>query len=305
MFRPGSRLAFVVSVAFMANATSAHAQVAPRPPAAKAPKADLIARGAQLFEDQQYEESIQVLGAALLLPQNSRAEKVEIYRLLALDYITLNRSDESESAVRALLSIDPEYAIPATESPRFRDFFAGARSRWESEGRPGLVVEAKVETPVTLRHASPVEATPDEPIALRARIVDPGSRFKALYVHYRTGTRGSFAEFEATRRGDLVTMTIPASAVHGPLVEYYLEGVGKDGLPVFARGDATAPLRIAVKDARKPWVLPVAIGGGVLGAAAILGGLALAGVFSSAPSANNPGSNTPGGTSRVVVSITE
>ena len=62
---------------------------------------DLIAKGQQLFEDQQYEDSVQTLSAALLRPNNTKDQKVEIYRLLALNYITLGRKDEADNAVRA------------------------------------------------------------------------------------------------------------------------------------------------------------------------------------------------------------
>ena len=86
--------------------------------AGKAPAApqDLIQRGRALFEDQQYEESIQSLSAALVRPINTKAQKLEIYRLLALNYITLNRKDEAESAVRGLLAQQPTYTLPSSES---------------------------------------------------------------------------------------------------------------------------------------------------------------------------------------------
>src|SRR5262245_24451244 len=100
---------------------------------------DLIARGRSLFEDQQYEESIQTLSAAILRPNLAKEQKIEILRLMALNYITLNRKDEAESAVRGLLATEPSYELPKNESPRFRDFFATARKKWEDEGRPGVV----------------------------------------------------------------------------------------------------------------------------------------------------------------------
>src|SRR4051794_28391430 len=92
-------------------------------PAVPARTQDLVGRGLSQFEDQQYEESVQTLSAALVRPSNTKAQKIEIYRILALDFITLNHKDEAESAVRGLLAIDPLYALPASESPRFRDFF--------------------------------------------------------------------------------------------------------------------------------------------------------------------------------------
>src|SRR5678815_4219299 len=85
------------SIATFARPASAQPQ--PTQPAQPSPpRPDLVARGKQLFDDQQYEESMQALSAALLRPNNTREQKVEIYRLLALNYITLNRKDEAGSA---------------------------------------------------------------------------------------------------------------------------------------------------------------------------------------------------------------
>ncbi len=73
----------------------------------------------------------------------------------ALNYITLGRKDEADNAVRGLLVVQPDYQLPANESPRFRDFFKEARAKWEAEGRPGLVKEKPSEKPVALRYGSP------------------------------------------------------------------------------------------------------------------------------------------------------
>src|SRR6478736_5587859 len=96
--RDGCTHATALSTGVPTRAQSAGSSRAPQ---------DLVARGQQLFEDQQYEESIQTLSAALLRPSNTKAQKIEIYRLLALNYITINRKDEAESAVRGLLAIEP------------------------------------------------------------------------------------------------------------------------------------------------------------------------------------------------------
>jgi hypothetical protein len=61
-------------------------------------------------------------------------------------------------------------------------------------------------------------------------------------------------------------------------------------------------LRIVVPEPSKGWVLPVAIGGGVLGAAAIVGILALAGVFKSSSSTPPP---PGGGRSTVTIIVGE
>jgi hypothetical protein len=89
-------------------------------------------------------------------------------------------------------------------------------------------------------------------------------------------------------------------------VEYYLQGTDAGGLPVVSRGDASAPFRIPVPDGAAGWVLPVAIGGSVLGAAAIFGVLAAAGAFKSSNTTienHQPNPNPTPGSSTVTVNV--
>ena len=159
-------ISLVLCLQLSLSSTLSFAQPKPAPakpgataaPAPQQQPQDLIAKGLQLFEDQQYEDSIQTLSAALLRPNNTKEQKVEIYRFLALNYITLGRKDEADNAVRGLLVAQPDYQLPANESPRFRDFFKEARAKWEAEGRPGFVKEKPIEHPVVLRHGSPSSA---------------------------------------------------------------------------------------------------------------------------------------------------
>lgn len=273
-------------------------------PGAPAQPLDLIQKGQAQFEEQQYEESIQTLSAALLRPSNTPAQKVEIYRLLALDYITLGRKDEAENAVRGLLVQQPDYEIPAKESPRFRDFFAQARAKWEAEGRPGIVKDEPTQKPVVLKHGSPTQVDPGTTVQLRARLDDPDERTGSVKVFYRAGNKGDFTEARAEVEGSNVRASIPGAAVKPPVMDYYFEVMDGAGAVIASRGDASSPLRIAVPEASsKGWVLPVAIGGGVLGAAAIVGVLALAGVFKS--SSGGGGGGAGPGMSTVSVSVGE
>ncbi|CAN5921917.1 hypothetical protein BH11MYX4_BH11MYX4_46400 [soil metagenome] len=298
--------AWVSLIAFL------HAIMVTTPAFAQAPKAagkpaaaqpqDLIVKGQLQFEEQQYEESIQTLSAALLRPSNTQAQKVEIYRLLALNYITLGRKDEAENAVRGLLVQQPDYEIPAKESPRFRDFFAQARAKWEAEGRPGIVKDEPTAKPVVLRHGSPAQVEANTTLELRARLEDPDGRMGSVKLFYRSGSKGDFTEAKASIDGSSVRASVPGPAVKPPVVDYYFEVLDGGGAVIASRGDASSPLRLAVPEPAKGWVLPVAIGGGVLGAAAIVGVLALAGVFKSSSSG---GGNGGRGTSTVSVSIGE
>ncbi len=225
-----------------------------------------------------------MLSGALVRPGTTKEERVDVLRLLSFNYITLGRKDEAEAAVRALLVTDPDFALPPSESPRFRDFYQATRDRWEKEGRPGIVTESVPLAPLTMSHVSPPQAEPEKNVEILAKVSDP-TRVQRVKLYVREAGNGKFTALGTSYTGDTARATIPGSRVKPPLIEYYLEGVDAGGLAVVGRGDAALPLRIAVPEPRNKWILPVAIGAGVLGAAAIVGGLALAGVFDKAPPA--------------------
>jgi len=247
-------------------------------PAAKADKAttsSLIQRGADLFDDASYEESIQTLSAALLRPGSSKEEKIEIYRLLAYNYIVLKRIEEADAAVRGLYVIDETYALAPNESPRFREFFKSTREKWESEGKPGKekIDSPVVEKPIRIMHQSPAQVAPGTIIKLTGRLEDPDARVKGVELFYRTGAEGKFVLVAAGYTLGEFRVQIPSDAVKPPLVEYYLQAIDKGGLPVASRGDAATPLRVVVPAPQKggvlssPWFwVPVGlavVGGGV------------------------------------------
>jgi hypothetical protein len=251
------RLAAPIAIAAACHAvvlTSAPSAVLAQGESGKA-SATLILRGSELFDDAQYEESIQTLSAALLRPGTSKAEKIEIYRLLAYNYITLKRTEEADAAVRGLLVIDETFTLPATESPRFRDFFKATRDKWEAEGKPGKETVTVVERPIRIMHSSPAQVQPGTLIKLTGRVEDPDGRARGVQLAYRTGAEGKFVLVNASFTLGEFRAQIPSAAVKPPLVEYYLQAVDKGGLPLGSRGDAATPLRIAVPAPQKGGVL--------------------------------------------------
>lgn len=280
-FLPPLLLAAACHTAVVATATApAFAQGGKAAPA-KSGVTTLIQKGGELFDDQAYEESIQTLSAALMRPGTSVAEKIEIYRLLAYNYITLKRTEEADAAVRGLLVLDESFNLPSTESPRFRDFFTSTRKKWEEEGKPGKADTTKPvepEKPVRITHTSPAQVEPDTTIKLTATLDDPESRVRSVQLAYRTGAKGKFIAVTGTYVSGQFRSQIPGTAVKPPLVEYYLEATDKSGLPVASRGDAATPLRIAVPEPQRsvlksPWFwvpVGVAVVGGAVATALIL-----------------------------------
>ena len=257
----------------------------------------LILRGSELFDDQQYEESIQTLSAALVRPGTSTADKIEVYRLLAYNYITLKRTEEADAAVRGILVLDEAFKLPATESPRFRDFFDATRAKWEAEGKPGKTEQGRApdaEKPVRMLHSSAAQVEPGTTIKLTGSIDDPGVRVRSVQLLYRTGATGKFITVNGAYSMGQFRAQIPVGAVKPPLVEYYIEAVDKAGLPVASRGDVATPLRIVVPEPR---------GGGVLASPWFwipVGALVVGGAVATAIILTQSGD-----TSRVTVRVTE
>jgi tetratricopeptide (TPR) repeat protein len=225
----------------------------------------LIERGVGEYEDVRFEEALQTFSAALVRSGNTTEDLTTIYRYLALTYLALGRQEEATGAYRSLLGITPDYEPGSDVSPRFREFFAGVRTTWEADGRPGLPAPA----PVSIAHRSPPQADRGTEVELEATLDDPDHRVASLVLAYRQGTNAVFTRIDMNlaANGTYVAV-IPADAVAPPLVEYYFEAIDATGLPVASRGDVAAPLRIAVPApggdiAEEPgfWV---AIGGGVL-----------------------------------------
>jgi hypothetical protein len=266
-------------IAPLALALALPAPALAQPPPKANTTTSLIQRGGALFEDQQYEESIQTLSAALVRPGSSEPEKIETYRLLAYNYIILKRSEEADAAVRGILVVNEAFSLPPTESPRFRDFFESTKKKWIDEGKPGKVkaAVAVVEKPVKIAHASPAEALPDATIKLTGSVEDPDARVRGVQLAYRAGTSGKFITVAGTYSLGQFRTQIPGLAVKPPLMEYYLQAVDKGGLPIASRGDVTAPLRVVVNAPggvlKSPffWVpVGVVVVGGAVAAALLL-----------------------------------
>jgi hypothetical protein len=285
--RPRARTARRLLSARLALAAACHTAILAGPgdasfaqPSAKSPTTQLIQRGSALFEDQQYEESMQMLLAALVRPGSTDVEKTEIYRLLAYNYIILKHPDEADAAVRHVLVIDEGFALPPTESPRFRDFFANVKRKWVEEGKPGKPTSAApvVEKPIRMQHTSPPEVPAGVTIKLTGTVEDPDNRVRGVQLAYRPGAKAPWVTVAASYTLGEFRTNIPGTAVKPPLVEYYVAAVDKNGLPLMSRGDAALPLRIVVPreggvlTSPALWVpLGLAVVGGAVAAAIFFG----------------------------------
>ncbi|MBX3275496.1 MAG: hypothetical protein KF729_34875 [Sandaracinaceae bacterium] len=209
----------------------------------------LIRQGQQQYDELRFEEALQTLSAALVRSGNTPQQYATIYRLLAVTYLALGREEEASGAYQSMLPLDPEHTFGEEIAPRIRGFFQNVRDAWEAAGRPGTASPGAPEARVDIRHRSPPEAERETEVPLSATIEDPQGRVDSLVLAYRQGSSAVFTRLETrlAANGEYQA-TIPADAVAPPLVEYYFEALDAQGLPIAARGDVAAPLRIAVPE---------------------------------------------------------
>lgn len=244
------------------------------------------------FDDQQYDESIQKLSAALLRKDVTKEQKIEVYRWLAYNYIVLKQEDSARTAAYALYALDESYELPKTESPKFREPFKKFKEAWIDEGKPGVEKVEKPVAPVVIKHLPPAEAPHDQSIAVTGSFDDAEKRVAKVSVFYRSGSSGKFLEVPAAVTGNTFRASIPGTAVKPPIVEYYIQAADSGGLAVTSRGDAETPLRIAVQAEQT--------GGSIFGTwwfwtgtTAVVAGGIVAGFLLTRKKDNGPGSTGP------------
>ncbi|MBI2897638.1 MAG: tetratricopeptide repeat protein [Deltaproteobacteria bacterium] len=262
---------------------------------------DLLRQGIAAYDDLDYEESIRKLSAALLSPQNTPEDNLEIYKYLGLSYLLLEKPEQATGAFRNLLALAPDHHFDAATAPRIVEFFEQVRVQWEADGRPGVQeLQPPVRRPVRILHVAPGEAARGSALALEVRVEDPDGLARGLFLNYRSGGRGAFTRV-AVPPGPRASATVPAAAVRPGTVEYFFEVVDQGGAAIATRGDPEAPLRVVVPGPREG-------GDSILGrwwfwtgaAAVIGGGVALAIVLSSG---GGGGSNPPIPDDRATVRI--
>lgn len=238
----------------------------------------LIRQGQEQYDELRFEEALQTLSAALVRSGNTPQQYATIYRLLAFTYLALGREEEASGAYQSMLPLDPEHTLGDEVAPRIRGFFQNVRDEWEAAGRPGVERPVTSQATVEIRHRSPPEAERETEVPLSAEVEDPGGRVSSLVLAYRQGTDAVFTRLDTQLAADgSYHATIPAGDVAPPLVEYYFEALDAQGLPVAARGDVAAPLRIAVPEpggnVLEEWwfwtIIGVVVAGGIVAAIVI------------------------------------
>jgi hypothetical protein len=205
----------------------------------------LTKKGQDLFDEQRYEESIQTLSAVVARKDIPSKRRIAALKLLAYNHIVLGNLGQAKGVAWSIYAEDEKYELGEEESPRFREFFEKHKETWVEAGKPGQSTSAKA-VDVKIKHSPPAEAEAGLAISLSGVVEDPDANVARLRVYYRTGTDGKFEFSPVKFTMRKFTVDIPADYVSSPTVEYYIQALDQNGLPVATKGDAEAPLRVRI-----------------------------------------------------------
>ncbi len=125
---------------------------------------------------------------------------------------------------------------------------------------------AKHKTVTEFEHRVVEEAPPGKPLDLSAFV--PESAHWQLTLYYRTAGRSKFSSTPMRPRYNELVGRIPASAMHGNTIQYYIEARDPQGKVIGRSGHATSPNLVFIDPSAKPQFYPDIEGGDTVEAGA-------------------------------------
>ncbi len=206
----------------------------------------------RLYSEGQAAPALQALEALLHRGRNPPSLVADIYRLEGEMANDAGNSPLADEAFRKLLSLDPEFQLPANATPAARASLE--RARHLAAKQPAVAVS----------HVVPPPASPDQPLSLSVGVDnDPTGLVSRVTVWYRHHGARKFSSVSRAGGGDL---TIPGLDLpggdQGYRVEYFVTALDRWGNVISSIGSVQAPLSFPVlsteevqriADAQRPW----------------------------------------------------
>ena len=254
-----------------------------------------INRGVKLFNDLEYQKSIEVLNGVLRKQQNlTKQELVETYKFLAFDYLVLGNEGEADRMVKELLKLDPWFELDPMASPRFLDFFAKVKKSMPPPPKKVATLTASGEraaVEMTYTTSPAQHAMKEAPLTFTVGIADPERRHARIVLLHRKPHGAEYSTVTGRRVDNgRYEIILPGLLVQQPSIEFYIAAEDEQGNKIAFLGSPQLPLSIDVaEEESKPIYATWWFWAGVGGAVAL--GVVTAFVLTSSSSAP-PGGNT-------------
>ncbi|HYI02998.1 PKD domain-containing protein [Hyalangium sp.] len=223
----------------------------------------------QLYLGFQFEGIIPKLEFALAVKGVTVAQKIEIYKLMALTHSAFDDAPKAEEAFLHILELQPDYELTGGASPKIRSYFASAQKAYRAQQA------------VKLQHAAPKPSVHGETTTVDVTVVAGADRVSAITLHYRPrGSTGGYSQL-AMARGEsgAFSCNVP-SAFPGPAgkrtIEYFVRARDASGALLASVGAEETPLELTMETVElaksqplyKSWVFWTAVGVGTAAAIA-------------------------------------
>jgi len=200
-----------------------------------------LARGKKLFDDQDYEASIQALTPVTRDARATRAQRLRALELIALSQFIRREEGAARATFERILDIDPGYQLRDTSgSPKIRAFFDSLKKQ--------LIPNYDPNAGADLEHAAPTAGTAGRAIELEVRATRGGERvFEIVIATRRRGELTYRPQSASPRGGAKWRGRVVADPSPKPYVlEYYVEARDAGGAVVARIAAPDAPLEIAL-----------------------------------------------------------
>jgi len=249
-----------------------------------------LAKGQELFADQEYAAAIQALSPVTRDARATRSQRLRALELVALSHFIKGDEGAARATFERILDIDPGYQLRDTSgSPKIRAFF--------DELKKQLIPNFDPNAGADLEHAAPTAGTAARVIELEVRATRGNERVFEIIVATRRRGELAYHTMGALPRGDgkWRARVTPPSSSKPYVLEYYVEARDAGGAPIARIAAPDTPLEIALAaggSEKRPWYGRWYVIGGAAVVAAGITGLVI--VANQGPGAGSlpPGSVT-------------
>ena len=237
--------------------------------ATEGPPNPYLEEARQLYLGFQFEGIIPKLEFALAVKGVTVAQKIEIYKLMALTHSAFDDAPKAEEAFLNILELQPAYELTGGASPKIRSYFANAQKTYRARQA------------VKLQHAPPKPSSLGETTTVYVTVVAGTDRVSGMTLHYRPrGNTSGYSQLAMARGENGAFSGNVPNAFPGPAgkrtIEYFVRARDTSGGLLASVGSEDTPLELTMETVAqvvsqplyKSWAFWTAVGVGAAAAVA-------------------------------------
>jgi hypothetical protein len=192
----------------------------------------------QLYKHLKYVDVPARLERALAVEGNTKQQLCEIYELLGMAYVVLEDEKAARKAFKKLLSIDPDYRLSPSISPKILRFFSAVKKKYKPPPRVAFLGKPRLFT------------TPAKVARAEVQVDDPQSAVMRVDLWVKTKKLGRFTKRKMMQVGNnRYTSYLPIKRIDagGTRVEFYIQARDRGRKVLAALGSRDRPRIVTLR----------------------------------------------------------